>query len=192
MNLIATALLTCVALSTASNIDVRAVSTTVVAVTATTTITQTATNSAGAQGACDNFYGACVVYIGYGNPSYSTTFYNYAPSTTLTTRTTTPSPTTIVTSYSTQVVVQTTTVSNSGECNNYNGACVVYQTAAGAATTVYPGSSGNHQGSSQGEIGLTSNNGGDGTIGAASGLDKYASMGFALVAAGFGALAFAF
>ncbi|TKA82737.1 hypothetical protein B0A55_01089 [Friedmanniomyces simplex] len=152
-------------LTTAEELHPRDQSTTVVAVTATTTVTQTATNTDGAQGACNNFYGACVVYGGYGNPSYTTTIYATGPPTTHTT----PTPMSLVTSTSTatEVVVQSTTVSNSGACQGYDGSCVVYNTANGAAaTTVYAGNSGNGGGGNgNGEIGNTSNGRGDGAIG---------------------------
>ncbi|KAK0353912.1 hypothetical protein LTR91_008247 [Friedmanniomyces endolithicus] len=141
-------------------------STTVVAVTATSTITQTATNTDGVQGACNNFYGACVVYGGSGDAAYTTTIYATGPSPTHTTST----PTSLVTSTSTattEVVVQTTTVSNSGACQGYDGSCVVYNTANGAATTtVYAGNNGNSGGGNgNGEIGNTGNGGGNGAIG---------------------------
>ncbi|KAK1073205.1 hypothetical protein LTR12_010816 [Friedmanniomyces endolithicus] len=141
-------------------------STTVVAVTATNTITHTATNTDGAQGACNNFYGACVVYGGSGDAAYTNTIYATGPSTTYATQT----PTSLVTSTSTattEVIVQTTTVSNSGACQGYDGSCVVYNTANGAAaTTVYAGNSGNSGGGNgNGEIGNTGNGGGNGAIG---------------------------
>ncbi|KAK0247248.1 hypothetical protein B0A54_11923 [Friedmanniomyces endolithicus] len=119
---------------TTAELHPRDQSTTVVAVTATSTITHTATNTDGAQGACNNFYGACVVYGGSGDAAYTTTIYATGPSTTYAT----PTPTSLVTSTSTattEVVVQTTTVSNSGACQGYDGSCVVYNTANGAAAT---------------------------------------------------------
>ncbi|KAK0270866.1 hypothetical protein LTR35_013918 [Friedmanniomyces endolithicus] len=174
--LIATAL---PSLSTAE-LHRRAQSTTVVAVTATSTITHTATNTDGAQGACNNFYGACVVYGGSGDAAYTTTIYATGPSTTYAT----PTPTSLVTSTSTattEVVVQTTTVSNSGACQGYDGSCVVYNTANGAAaTTVYAGNNGNGGGgNSNGEIGNTGNGGGNGAIGSgASSLNRYSTFSF--------------
>ncbi|KAK4892488.1 hypothetical protein LTR27_008952 [Elasticomyces elasticus] len=148
----------------------RDASTTVVAVTATTTITQTATNTDGGQGACNNFYGACVVYGGYGDPSYTTTIYASGPSIAHST----PTPTSLVTSTSTatEVVVQTTTVSDSGACQGYEGSA--------AATTVYTGNGNGRGGNGDGEIGNTNNGGGDGAIG--SGADRLGikcALGFA-------------
>lgn len=142
--------------------------TTVVAVTATTTVTQRATDH-GAHGACDNFHGACVVYGGVGNPSYTTTVYatEEAPSTV----SISASPTATVTSYSTAtaVEVRTTTVSNSNDCSNHDGACVVYGSAGGAtATTVYSASSQTTTGNSGGYIGKSGTAGNEGAIGAAA------------------------
>ncbi|KAK5677469.1 hypothetical protein LTS10_010041 [Elasticomyces elasticus] len=155
----------------------RDASTTVVAVTATTTITQTAYNTDGGQGACNNFYGACVVYGGYGHPSYTTTIYASGPSTVYST----PSPTSLVTSTSTatEVVVQTTTVSDSGACQGYEGSCVVYNTAdSAAATTVYTGNGNGQGGNGDGVIGNTNNGGGDGAIGSdASRLNTRCALG---------------
>ncbi|KAK5744769.1 hypothetical protein LTR17_001845 [Elasticomyces elasticus] len=163
---------------TAATLHERDASTTVVAVTATTTITQTATNTDGGQGACNNFYGACVVYGGYGDPSYTTTIYASGPSTAYFT----PSPTSLVTSTSTatEVVVQTTTVSDSGACQGYEGSCVVYNTAdSAAATTVYTGNGNGRGGNGDGEIGNTNNGGGDGAIGSgASRLDTRCALAF--------------
>ncbi|KAK0936400.1 hypothetical protein LTR29_012073 [Friedmanniomyces endolithicus] len=162
-------------------------STVVVAVTATSTITHTATNTDGAQGACNNFYGACVVYGGSGDAAYTTTIYATGPSTTYAT----PTPTSLVTSTSTattEVVVQTTTVSNSGACQGYDGSCVVYNTAnSAAATTVYAGGNGNGgAGTGNGEIGNTGSGGGNGAIG--SGVSNSASTSNILSAASFSAL----
>ncbi|KAK1069328.1 hypothetical protein LTR74_004894 [Friedmanniomyces endolithicus] len=162
-------------------------STTVVAVTATSTITHTATNTDGAQGACNNFYGACVVYGGAGDAAYTTTIYATGPSTTYTTST----PTSLVTSTSTattEVVVRTTTVSNSGACQGYDGSCVVYNTANSAvATTVYAGTNGNGGGGNgNGEIGNTGNGGGNGAIG--SGVSNAASTANTLCGASFSVL----
>ncbi|KAK3072453.1 hypothetical protein LTR53_006780 [Teratosphaeriaceae sp. CCFEE 6253] len=158
--------------TTAASMHERADSTTIVAVTATTTITQTATNTDGAHGGCNNFYGACVVYGGYGDPSYTTTIYATSPSTTQITTL----PTSLVTwtsTAATEVVVHTTTVSNSGACQGFDESSVVYSTAGGAAaTTVYAGNGGStasgRGGNSDGEIGNTSNDGGDGAIGNAA------------------------
>ncbi|KAK0342779.1 hypothetical protein LTR94_020921 [Friedmanniomyces endolithicus] len=154
---------------TTAELHPRDQSTTVVAVTATSAITHTTTNTDGAQGACNNFYGACVVYGGSGEAAYTTTIYATGPSTTYAT----PTPTSLVTSTSTattEVIVQTTTVSNSGACQGYDGSCVVYNTANGAAaTTVYAGNNGNSGGgNSNGEIGNTGSGGGNGAIGSAS------------------------
>ncbi|KAK0837700.1 hypothetical protein LTS02_017916, partial [Friedmanniomyces endolithicus] len=151
---------------TTAELHPRDQSTTVVAVTATSAITHTTTNTDGAQGACNNFYGACVVYGGSGEAAYTTTIYATGPSTTYAT----PTPTSLVTSTSTattEVIVQTTTVSNSGACQGYDGSCVVYNTANGAAaTTVYAGNNGNSGGgNSNGEIGNTGSGGGNGAIG---------------------------
>ncbi|KAK5691404.1 hypothetical protein LTR97_011397 [Elasticomyces elasticus] len=163
----------------AATLHERDASTTIVAVTATTTITQTATNTDGGQGACNNFYGACVVYGGYGDPSYTTTIYASGPSTAYLT----PIPTSLVTSTSTatEIVVQTTTVSDSGACQGFEGSCVVYNTAdSAAATTVYTGNGNGRGGNGDGEIGNTNNGGGDGAIGSGVGrLDIKCVLGFA-------------
>ncbi|KAK5117556.1 hypothetical protein LTR62_004978 [Meristemomyces frigidus] len=154
-------------------------STAVVAVTATTTITQTASS---ANGACDNFYGACVVYGGQGTPYTTTAYATGSPATSTGTTLRTTAPTTIVTSYSTatQTVVKTMTASNSGECNNYEGACVVYSSPAGAAaTTVYTSNSGEGGGNGDGEIGNTASHGDEGLIGTASGLSSRWALVFA-------------
>lgn len=115
----------------------------------TTTVTQTVT---GTEGACDNFYGACVVYTYGGTAAYTTTVYGSSPATTISTPT---SATTRVTT----TTEKTITVSGTGACNNYEGACVVYGAAESPTTTVYSGSSNGHGGSSDGEIGETSNEG---------------------------------
>jgi len=173
MRLLITTLALLIAASTAAQ------STTIVDVTATatTTVTQTATNIDG-RGPCDGFYGACVVYGGYGGPAaYTTTVYatGSSPRTTITTPTST---TTFVTSTSTimqtTTVSGTTTVSNSGACNDYDGACVVYGSGGTATSTVYAGSSTTsaHHGNGDGEIGETSDSGNDGAIGNAASTDK--------------------
>lgn len=139
-------------------------STTVVAVTSTTTVHATATND---QGACDNFVGACVVYGSTAGAPYTTTVYvgNGSP-------TTSPTPTSWVTS--TTTLLATTTVSNSGACSGFSGACVVYGTDGNSAptSTVYYASGSSSRpdgkpGNSQGYIG-PKNNDGNGVIGAAS------------------------
>lgn len=112
----------------------------------TTTVTRTVT---GTEGACNNFYGACVVYTYGGTAAYTTTVYGSLPATT-----TTP---TSVTTRVTTTTEKTTTVSGAGACNNYEGACVVYGTVESPTTTVYAGSSNGHGGSADGIIGETSN-----------------------------------
>jgi hypothetical protein len=93
----------------------RSQSTMVVSVISTTTVHATASGS----DACNNFYGACVVYGGQGE-AYTTTVY----------RDTTASPTDVTTS---TTVVQTTTVSDAGACSNFAGSCVVYGGENGGA-----------------------------------------------------------
>lgn len=107
-------------------------STMVVSVISTTTVHATASGS----DACNNFYGACVVYGGQGEP-YTTTVY----------RDTTASPTDVTIS---TTIVQTTTVSDAGACSNFAGSCVVYGGGNGEAaytTTAagYQGGEGNGQ-----------------------------------------------
>ena len=107
-------------------------STMVVSVISTTTVHATASGS----DACNNFYGACVVYGGQGE-AYTTTVY----------RDTTASPTDVTTS---TTVVQTTTVSDAGSCSNFAGSCVVYggENGGAAYTTTaagYQGGQGDDQ-----------------------------------------------
>lgn len=107
-------------------------STMVVSVISTTTVRATASGS----DACNNFYGACVVYGGQGEP-YTTTVY----------RDTTASPTDVTTS---TTIVQTTTASDAGACSNFAGSCVVYggENGGAAYTTTasgYQGGQGNGQ-----------------------------------------------
>ena len=90
-------------------------STMVVSVISTTTVHATASGS----DACNNFFGACVVFSGQGAP-YTTTVY----------RDTTPAPTEVVTS---TTIVQTTTVSDAGACGNFAGSCVIYSGENGGA-----------------------------------------------------------
>jgi hypothetical protein len=99
-------------------------STMVVSVISTTTVHATASDS----DACNNFYGACVVYGNQGAP-YTTTVY----------RDTTSAPTAVVTSSKT--VVQTTTVSDAGACSDFAGSCVVYggENGGAAYTTTVTG-----------------------------------------------------
>jgi len=91
-------------------------STLVVSVISTTTVHATASDS----NACNNFYGACVVYGDQGAP-YTTTVYRDATS----------APIEVVTSSKT--VLQTTTVSDAGACSNFAGSCVVYGGENGGA-----------------------------------------------------------
>jgi hypothetical protein len=98
----------------------------VVSVISTTTVHATASGS----DACNNFYGACVVYGGQGEP-YTTTVY----------RDTTASPTDVTTS---TTLVQTTTVSDAGACSNFAGSCVVYGGENGGAA--YTTTAAGHQG----------------------------------------------
>lgn len=90
-------------------------STMVVSVTSTTTVHATASGF----DVCNNFYGACVVYGGQGEP-YTTTVY----------RDTTAFPTDVTTS---TTIVKTTTVSDAGACSNFAGSCVVYGGENGGA-----------------------------------------------------------
>jgi hypothetical protein len=107
-------------------------STMVISVISTTTVHATASDS----DACNNFYGACVVYGGQGE-AYTTTVY----------RDTTATPTDVTTS---TTIVQTTTVSDAGACSNFAGSCVVYggENGGAAYTTTaagYHGGQGNGQ-----------------------------------------------
>ena len=144
-------------------------STTLVSVTRTTTVRVTATDYANA---CENFYGACVVY-GDGNAAgYTTTVYRYAPSTTPSTLLPTSTP--IVTS--TTTFLATTTASNSDACNDFSGACVVY--GGDATSTVYnAGSDGSNNdnndhaglGDDDGYIAAQGDDGGEGQLGGTAG-----------------------
>lgn len=131
------------------------VTTTVVETTSTKTVHVTATDYAGA---CDNFVGACVVYGTHGAAPYTTTVYRYAPTST---------SATLVTS--TTTLVATTTASDSGACESFVGACVVYATNEDGAATrsvYYAGSSATARpGNDQGYIGPKQDDGGDGVIG---------------------------
>ena len=144
-------------------------STTLVSVTRTTTVRVTATDY---ENACENFYGACVVY-GDGNAAgYTTTVYRYAPSTT-------PSslpPTTTPVVTSTTTFLATTTASNSDACNDFSGACVVY--GGDATSTVYnagdnSGSDSNNDhaglGDDDGYIAAQGDDGGEGQLGGTAG-----------------------
>lgn len=104
----------------------RCQSTMVVSVVSTTTVHATASDS----DACNNFYGACVVYGGNGSP-YTTTVY----------RDSTPSPTEVTTS---TTIVQTITVTDAGACSNFAGSCVVYggENGGAAYTTTVAGNQG--------------------------------------------------
>lgn len=146
------------------NDDDNGATTTLVSVTLTTTIhltSPTPSNTNNAGGPCENFYGACVVYGGQGAAAYTTTVYATGPSPT-------PTPTTPSTTFTrTTTLLATTTVSDSGACADYSGACVVYATNGAAATTVYGG----QQGNGQGFIGGGGQQGGQGFIGAAGRVD---------------------
>lgn len=148
----------------------------------TSTQTVYATTTASNSGACDNFYGACVVYGNGGSAAYTITVYaSSSPTPHTTTAYTSPTSTF---STSTTTIVQTTTVTNANACNNYDGSCVVYTSNGGAATTIYAGSTstgGNGNGNGNGVIGAqatgSNNNGGGsgGAIGAAAGLKSCAA-----------------
>lgn len=86
----------------------RSQSTMTVSVISTTTIHATNSDS----NACNNFYGACVVYGDNGAPS-TTTIY----------RDTTARPTDATAS---TTIIRTTTVSDAGACSDFAGSCVVY------------------------------------------------------------------
>ena len=129
--------------------------TTVVSVTLTKTVHVTATDYAHA---CDHFFGACVVYGTYGAAPYTTTVFVGRSDTTL-------PPTT-----STKTIIATTTVSNSGDCANFRGACVVYATnVRGSASSPVHHAASNRPhsgvGNNQGYIGTKQPDGGDGYIG---------------------------
>lgn len=111
-------------------------STMVVSVISTTTVHATASDS----DACNNFYGACVVYGDQGAP-YTTTVY----------RDSTTTPTAVTTS---TTVVQTTTVTDAGACSNFAGSCVVYGGENGnAAYTTTAAGYQNGQGDGQQPLG---------------------------------------
>lgn len=139
-------------------------STVLVALTSTRTVYATATDH---RGACDDFYGACVVYGSRGNAPWTTTVYRNHPTWSTTS---TPTPTSLVTS--TTTVLATTTAANSNACSGFVGACVVYATSSGAAATstvYYAGGNNGHDGvgNSQGYIGPKVDDG-SGVIGSAA------------------------
>lgn len=106
-------------------------------------------------GACNGFFGACVVYGPEGSAPYTTTVYE---------STNNLVPTTIVTS--TVIPEPASTTSSPNACADFTGACVVYGTntdgAAQYTTTAYHGGG---NGNGQGVIGAQGD--GDGYIGAA-------------------------
>lgn len=127
---------------------------TVVSVTSTTTIHATATDDSNA---CNNFYGACVVYGN--NGAYTTTVY----------ATDTSTPTRLVTS--TTVVPATKTVTDASACQNFDGSCVVYASGGSGryyTTTAYAATS--SLGNSGGYIAKSSDRDSPGYIGAANSL----------------------
>lgn len=138
-------------------------STTLVSITRTTTVRATATDD---ENACVGFYGACVIYgLGDGADD-TTTVYRSAPRT----------PSLIVTA--TTTVLATTTAADSGACNDYTGACVVYGSGhdGAASSTVYqpsgaPGDSDGHAGLGNGEgyIAAQGDDGGEGQLGGTAG-----------------------
>ena len=138
-------------------------STTLVSVTRTTTVRVTATDY---EGACQGFYGACVVYGDGDAAGYTTTVYQYAPST---------SSTPVVTS--TTTFLATTTAANSDACASFTGACVVYGPGYGGAsssTVYYAGSSNDNNGhdglgNGQGYIAAQGEDEGEGQIGGTAG-----------------------
>jgi hypothetical protein len=95
-------------------------STLIISVVSTTTVHATASDS----NACNNFYGACVVYGGENASPYTTTVYRES--------------TVVVTS---TTAVQTTTVDDAGACSDFAGSCVVYggQNGEAAYTTTVTG-----------------------------------------------------
>lgn len=118
--------------------------------------------------ACNNFVGACVVY-GSGTDGaapYTTTVYVSGN---------TPSPTTVVT-FSTTTIPATRTVtgSSAGACGDFTGACVVYGTGNGAASTTVYASGTPGSGSNDGDGVIGQNSGGDGQIG---GSDSHGQLG---------------
>jgi hypothetical protein len=130
-----------------------------VSVVSTTNVHATASNS----DACNNFYGACVVY-GDNGAAYTTTVY----------RDSTTAPTDVTTS---TTIVQTTTVTDAGACSNFAGSCVVYGgESRGAAYTTT--ATGYQSGQADGQRPLGNSDGyiaqgkgdGSGLIGAASSL----------------------
>ena len=153
-------------------VSLAAAQTTVVSITSTTTIHATTTDSSNA---CNNFAGACVVYgspNGQGAAAYTTTVYSGNP-------TTSPTPTSLVTS--TTVVLATKTVTDASACQNFDGSCVVYGSGGSGqyyTTTAYAATS--SLGNSGGYIAAESNRDSPGYIGAASamaGLSWVASLG---------------
>jgi hypothetical protein len=149
---------------------VRAQSTMIVSVVSTTTVHATASDS----DACNNFYGACVVYGNHGAP-YTTTVY----------RDSTTSPTDVTTS---TTIVQTTTVTDAGACSNFAGSCVVYggENGGAAYTTT---ATGYQSGRADGQRPLGNSDGyiaqgkgdGSGVIGAASSLAAWNRALFSLI-----------
>jgi hypothetical protein len=151
---------------------VRAQSTMIVSVVSTTTIHATTSDS----DACNNFYGACVVYGDSGSP-YTTTVY----------RDSTSAPTKVTTS---TTIVQTTTVTDAGACSNFAGSCVVYGGENGGAAytttaTGYQSGQADEQrplGNSDGYIAQGKSDG-SGVIGAGSSLAAWSCAIISLVVA---------
>jgi hypothetical protein len=134
-------------------------STVIVSIISTTTVHATASDS----NACNNFYGACVVYGDNGAP-YTTTVY----------RDSTSAPTEVTKS---TTILHTTTVTDAGACSNFAGSCVVYggENGGAAYTTT---ATGYQSGQADGQRPLGNSDGyiaqgksdGSGVIGAASSL----------------------
>jgi hypothetical protein len=139
--------------------SVRAQSTMIVSVVSTTTVHATASDA----NACNNFYGACVVY-GDNGAAYTTTVY----------RDSTTAPTDVTTS---TTIIQTTTVTDAGACSNFAGSCVVYGGGIGEAAYTTT-ATGYQSGVADGQRPLGNSDGyiaqgksdGSGVIGAASSL----------------------
>jgi hypothetical protein len=152
--------------------SVCAQSTMIVSVVSTTTVHATASHS----NACNNFYGACVVY-GDNGAAYTTTVY----------RDRTTAPTDVTTS---TTIVRTTTVTDAGACSNFAGSCVVYggENGGAAYTTT---ATGYQSGQTDGQRPLGNSDGyiaqsksdGSGVIGAASSLAAWSCAIISLVLA---------
>lgn len=155
-------------------ISLASAQTTVVSVTSTTTIHATATDNSNA---CNNFYGACVVYGDNGQgAAYTTTVYASGTSPSLT-------PTSLITS--TTTVPASTTATDAATCKSFDGSCVVYGSGGSGEYTTTSYAATSSLGNSGGYIAKSTDRDSPGYIGAASSL----SASWMLVCGTFAAMA---